>query len=114
MKTFIERLSKQYHDATGEKLVVTSLTRPLSQQPRNASDLSVHPTGMAIDFRIPPTRTARRWLENTFLSLESTGVIEATREHHPAHYHVAVFTESYENYAEIEGRYAAQASRGRW
>ncbi|MCA9729137.1 MAG: LysM peptidoglycan-binding domain-containing protein [Candidatus Eisenbacteria bacterium] len=100
VKTFIERLSKQYHDATGEKLVVTSLTRPLSQQPRNASDLSVHPTGMAIDFRIPPTRTARRWLENTFLSLESTGVIEATREHHPAHYHVAVFTESYELYVQ--------------
>ena len=37
VKTFIERLASQYKDATGEKLVVTSLTRPLCEQPRNAS-----------------------------------------------------------------------------
>lgn len=100
VKTFIERLGKQYKSATGEKLVVTSLTRPLCEQPRNASDLSVHPTGMAIDFRIPRTRTGRRWLEKTFLSLEGKGVIEATKERHPAHYHVAVFTETYELYVQ--------------
>ena len=45
VKLFIERLGAQYRAACGEELVVTSLTRPLSEQPRNASDLSVHPTG---------------------------------------------------------------------
>ena len=112
VKTFIERLASQYKDATGEKLVVTSLTRPLCEQPRNASELSVHPTGMAIDFRIPRTRTGRRWLEKTFLSLEGKGVIEATKERHPPHYHVAVFTETYELYVQkLNGKSSGQEHR---
>src|SRR5688500_17047163 len=52
VKTFIERLSAQYRSACGQKLVVTSLTRPVREQPRNASDLSVHPAGMALDLRV--------------------------------------------------------------
>ena len=51
VKLFIERLSAQYRRACGEQLVVTSLTRPIGNQPRNASRRSVHPTGMAIDLR---------------------------------------------------------------
>lgn len=98
VKTFVERLARQYYDATGEKLVVTSLTRPITQQPSNASELSVHPCGMAADLRIPRSRTGRRWLEKTLLSLEDKGVIEATRERRPPHYHVAVFPEAYEEY----------------
>ncbi len=50
-RTFTLRLANQYRLACGEKLVVTSLTRPLSRQPRNASSRSVHPTGMALDVR---------------------------------------------------------------
>lgn len=98
--TFVERLSEQFFAASGEKLVVTSLTRPLNRQPRNASDKSVHPTGMALDLRIPSTRSGRRWLESTLLSLENGGVIEATKERYPAHYHVAVFCDAYEAYVE--------------
>lgn len=98
VKLFIERLSRQYHAATGEKLVVTSLTRPLSRQPRNASDHSVHPTGMAADIRRSHSRRARRWLERTLLTLEDRGVLEATRERHPPHYHVAVFPDAYTAY----------------
>lgn len=98
LKLFIERLSKQYREATGERLVVTSLTRPLSQQPRNASDLSVHPTGMAVDVRISSNRAARRWLEGVLLDLERKGVLEATKERRPPHYHVALFPEQYEEY----------------
>ena len=98
VRTFIERLSAQFQDATGEKLVITSLTRPLNRQPRNASEKSVHPTGMAIDMRIPGTRSGRRWLEDTLMSLERAGVIEATKERHPAHFHVAVFPSAYEAY----------------
>jgi hypothetical protein len=57
---FVKRLAGQYRAACGERLVVTSLTRPASLQPRNASDRSVHPTGMAVDLRVPPTSSCRR------------------------------------------------------
>lgn len=100
VKTFVDRLAPQYKDACGEKLVVTSLTRPLSRQPRNASDLSVHPTGMALDLRAPRRTSCRRWLERTLLSLEGKGVLDATRERRPAHYHVAIFPVAYLSYVE--------------
>ncbi|MES2605268.1 MAG: DUF5715 family protein [Pseudomonadota bacterium] len=98
VKTFIDRLSNQYHVSCGEKLTVTSLTRPIDKQPSNASSESVHPTGMAVDLRIPSAGKCRNWLEKTLLSLESSGVLDVTRERHPAHYHVAVFTQTYEQY----------------
>lgn len=98
VRTFIDRLSAQYHAACGEKMTVTSLTRPINKQPSNAASDSVHPTGMAVDLRIPATSSCRSWLERTLLSLEGTGVLDVTRERHPAHYHVAVFTRTYENY----------------
>jgi hypothetical protein len=98
IKTFIERLAAQYHRATGDQLVVTSLTRPTSMQPRNASPLSVHPAGMAVDFRVPRNVEGRRWLEETLLSLERNGLLDVTRERRPPHYHVAVFPDEYESY----------------
>ncbi len=103
VKLFVERLAAQYHAATGEKLVVTSLTRPISEQPRNASELSVHPAGMAVDIRKSRSHAARRWLERVLLSLEKAGVLEATRERHPPHYHVAVFPEPYAGYVQRIG-----------
>jgi LysM repeat protein len=98
VKMFLDRLSAQYTAACGEKLTITSLTRPLNRQPANASAASVHPTGMAADLRIPQKGSCRSWLENTLLSLEATGVIDVTRERNPPHYHVAVFTQTYEQY----------------
>jgi hypothetical protein len=95
---FIERLSAQYRRACGEKLIVTSLTRPMSHQPRNASPRSVHPTGMALDLRRPTNMTCRRWLEDTLLQLEDRSVLEATKERGPPHYHVAVFPSAYAKY----------------
>ncbi len=97
VRLFVERLSSQYRRACGERLVVTSLIRPLSHQPRNASDRSVHPTGMAIDLRRPGGR-CRAWLEEVLLSLEAAGVLEATRERRPPHYHVAVYPKPYAAY----------------
>ena len=97
---FAERLAFQFREANGDRLVVTSLTRPLSRQPANAHRLSVHPTGMAVDLRVPADAAGRRWLERTLLQLESSGVLDATRERHPAHYHVAVFPEKYADYVE--------------
>lgn len=103
VKVLVERLGQQYHAACGERLVVTSLTRPMSEQPRNASDLSVHPAGMAVDLRISKKRSCQRWLEKTLLSLEDRGVLDATKEKRPPHFHVAVFPERYLAYVEKLG-----------
>ena len=95
VKLFIERLSAQYRRACGERLVVTSLTRPLANQPSNASSRSVHPTGMALDLRRPYPGPCRDWLEDTLLYLEGRKVLEATREYRPSHYHIALFPQQY-------------------
>ena len=97
---FIERLGRQYRAACGEQLVITSLTRPTNRQPRNASARSVHPTGMAMDVRRSTNRRCRSWLERNLLQLEGAGVIEATRENRPPHYHIAVFPRQYASYVE--------------
>jgi hypothetical protein len=102
---FVRRLASQYRSACGEQLVVTSLTRPTTQQPRNASDRSVHPTGMAVDLRYSTNRNCRTWLEGVLSNLERQRVLEATRERSPVHYHVAIFPREYLAYVDaIEGR----------
>jgi LysM repeat protein len=104
VRTFLHRLSAQYRAACGERLVVTSLTRPISNQPPNASSRSVHPTGMALDLRVSQNAQCRSWLESTLMSLEGQGLIEAIRERRPPHYHVAVFPQPYTRYvAQITG-----------
>ncbi len=106
---FLERLASQYRAACGEKLVVTSLTRPTDRQPRNASDRSVHPTGMAIDLRYSGDRRCRRWLEDVLLSLERGGILDATLERYPRHYHVALFPSQYAVY--VDNLMARQTTR---
>lgn len=98
VELFVRRLAEQYRQACGEKLVVTSLTRPQDRQPRNASQRSVHPTGMAMDLRLSRNANCRQWLEGVLLSLERAAVLEATRERYPAHYHVALFPRQYASY----------------
>lgn len=112
IRTFIERLAAQYRRATGDQLVVTSLTRPTSMQPRNASPLSVHPAGMAVDFRVPQNAEGRRWLEETLLELEGKDLLDVTRERNPPHYHVAVYPDKYESYVAklLPGEMAAAAA----
>lgn len=103
VKTFVERLAKQYRKACGERLVVTSLTRPTTRQPRNASPLSVHPTGMAVDLRRSGRPACRAFLEKTLLTLEGREVLEATKENHPPHYHVSLYPEPYMRYLASRG-----------
>ena len=98
VKLFLERLGAQYMAACSERLVITSLTRATTDQPDNASGRSVHPTGMAVDIRRSSQRSCRRWIEDVLMSLESAGVVEATRERWPPHYHVAVFPRPYARY----------------
>ena len=105
VRLFIERLSGQYREACGARLVVTSLTRPRSLQPPNASPRSVHPTGMALDLRRPANRECRTWLESTLLHLEERRVLDATLERRPPHYHIAVFPDDYVAYvSDMTGR----------
>jgi hypothetical protein len=102
VRSFLASFAERYRRACGEKLVVTSLTRPLSRQPVNASSRSVHPTGMAVDVRRTNSASCRSWIESSLLSLEKAGVLEATREVRPPHYHIALFPESYVRHAEAE------------
>ena len=98
VRLFVERLAAQYRRVCGERLVVTSLTRPVSNQPGNASDRSVHPTGMALDLRRPTTGRCGTWLQSTLLSLERL----------PPHFHVAVFPIAYVRHvARLTGRTAS-------
>lgn len=102
--TFVERLAADYDQKCGAELVVTSGVRPASRQPRNSSQQSVHPTGMAVDLHKPTDGHCLTWLRRELLALEGTGVIEATEEHHPAHFHVAVFGPEYMRFAAIQAQ----------
>lgn len=112
VKTFLERLGQQYKatKGCGERLVVTSLVRPITRQPVNASHSSVHPTGMAIDLRYSRRAACRAFLERTLLALEGRGLVEATRERWPAHYHVTVYPGPYKHYLGQKGVQVRTAS----
>lgn len=114
LHTFIERLARQHYEACGEKLVVTSLTRPTADQPRNSHRLSVHPAGMAVDLRVLDSASCRSWLESTLLSLENAELLDVTRERRPPHYHIALFPEAYSAYvAPLIARDSARAEAAR-
>lgn len=113
---FVERLAEKYSAACGEQLVVTSLTRPSRVQPRNASSRSVHPTGMALDLRRTNNYACRRWLESVLLDLEDLGVLDASKERSPPHYHIAIFPRRYHENEEwvptSESRSSYRVARG--
>lgn len=108
-KAFVLDLAADYHRVCGVPLVITSATRPISRRLANSSELSVHPTGMAVDLRKPAGR-CRTWLRRTLLAAERRGVIEATEERHPPHFHLAVLPSRYEKVASARSK---SASAGR-
>ncbi len=110
--TFVTRLAAQYRATCGERLVVTSATRPTSLRLINSVDKSVHPTGMAVDLRRSTNRRCLTWLRSTLLSLEAAGVIEAVEERNPPHFHVAVFPRQYQRYVQRAGGEVRVADRG--
>ncbi len=110
---FADSLARQYHGACGERLVVTSGTRPMDKQPRNASPKSVHPTGMAVDFRKPKTAACLDWLRKALVQLEGTRVIEATEERHPPHFHVAVLRQKPEQHIQVAAGDVALAPKAK-
>lgn len=92
-RAFVEQLAPHFVAKCGEPMVVTSATRPESRQPRNASEHSVHPTGIAIDLRRPAAGPCLNWLRDTLSTLEENGHIEVTEERRPPHFHIAVLAE---------------------
>jgi spore germination cell wall hydrolase CwlJ-like protein len=98
VKQFVERLSQQYVAQGCGELWVTSALRLTTRQPKNASRYSVHPTGMAVDFRVPAHAWCRKWLTARLSAIEADQRLDATREHGPAHLHAVVVTKSYEQY----------------
>jgi hypothetical protein len=107
VRSFVEHFAARYHAATGERLVVTSLTRPEVAQPRNAHALSVHPAGMAVDLRVPAGSANRAWFERTLAEMQKDGAIDVTRERTPPHYHIAVFTARWTPFAARQDSVAA-------
>ena len=61
--------------------------------------------------RYPGNRECRAWLERVLTSLEGSAVLEATRERYPAHYHVALFPNQYEQYVSNITSRARSSSR---
>lgn len=108
VRTFIERLGAQYRAACGERLEVTSAVRPATRQPSNSVARSVHPTGMAVDLHKSERSDCRSWLRQTLLALEDAGVLEATEEFSPPHFHVAIYPSPYRRY--VAARIAGTAS----
>ena len=109
-RTFVQRLAAQYREECGERLVVTSATRPRSMRLRNSVTESVHPTGMAVDLRRPTRGSCLRWLRETLLAVEREGAIDATEERRPPHFHVAVFPRQYSAY--VSARTGGRKSSG--
>jgi hypothetical protein len=98
-RLFVERLARQYHEACGQQLVVTSAARAIDEQPWNAHRLSVHPTGMAVDFRVSMEAECREFMEAAMLGMETRGLINGIREFRPPHYHIAIYPYQYAAYA---------------
>lgn len=109
-RVFVERIAEQYRAACDEPLQVTSAVRPATRQPANSVARSVHPTGMAVDLHKPTDTRCRSWLRKTLLSLEGAGVLEATEEYAPPHFHVAVYPTPYRRYVAARER-AASSTR---
>ncbi|GLC26944.1 DUF5715 family protein [Roseisolibacter agri] len=108
-EAFVLALGRQHRAACGTPLMVTSAARPTTRQPRNSVAQSVHPTGMAIDLHKPRGRCLR-WLRATLLELEDAGVLEATEEFRPPHFHVAVYPTAYTRYAAAQPPAASSPS----
>lgn len=91
-RTYVVDLAAKYRVACRAPMVITSAMRPTALQKKipNGIEKSVHPTGMAIDLRVPSGK-CRTWLRRELLEDAHDGFVDATEERHPAHFHVIVF-----------------------
>lgn len=97
-RIFVRAVAEYSFSICGEPLVITSALRlNTDPQPRNGHKKSVHPRGMAVDVRLP-NRQCRKDFEIELLYLELKGLIQATKERSPPHYHVVVYGAEYSEY----------------
>lgn len=88
---FVYATATAYRAAGCGRLAVTGAGRLTTERPVNGSLHSVHPTGMAVDIRVRGVSSVcEEWLNAHFTTAEANGVIDATREHLPPHFHVVV------------------------
>ena len=90
-RAFVASFGADYRRSCGEPLTVTSAMRPTTMHLANSVQKTVHPTGMAVDLRAPRRSACRAWMRGALLGLERQGVVNATEERRPAHFHVVVF-----------------------
>jgi hypothetical protein len=90
-RDFLADFGARHRTACGEPMVVTSAMRPTTVRLRNSVEKTVHPTGMAVDLRAPRGTRCRDWMRRELLVLERDGLIDATEERRPVHFHVVVF-----------------------
>ncbi len=91
-KEWTEEFARSYRNVCGAQLVVTSAVRPIEEQPWNASPVSVHPTGMAVDLRVPPKKDGCiGWFLDSLNQRKKGHTLDFYPESFPPHYHVAVF-----------------------
>ena len=88
-RSFVASFGASYRAACGEPLTVTSAIRPRSVRLANSVEKSVHPTGMAVDLRVP-RNGCRNWMRRELIAMEQQGLVQATEERRPAHFHVVV------------------------
>jgi hypothetical protein len=89
-RAFVEAFGADYQRSCGEPLTVTSAMRPTSVHLANSVEKTVHPTGMAVDLRAPRRARCRNWMRSSLVRLEAAGVVNATEERRPPHFHVVV------------------------
>ncbi len=90
-RAFVASFGADYRRSCGEPLTVTSAMRPTSMHLANSVQKTVHPTGMAVDLRAPRRAGCRSWMRSALIGLERRGVVNATEERRPAHFHVVVY-----------------------
>jgi hypothetical protein len=90
-RAFVAQFGADYRRSCGEPLTVTSAMRPTSMHLANSVEKTVHPTGMAVDLRVPQRARCRAWMRTALIGLERRGVVNATEERRPAHFHVVVY-----------------------
>lgn len=107
VKRFVERLAIEYTAVGCGRLGVNGAARDIAYQAKfsNSHPKSVHPTGMAVDLRreTPKSTEAincQSWLDRVLLSIEKSKRLDVTFEKHPAHYHVVVVPDAYEDFLE--------------
>jgi hypothetical protein len=66
---------------------------------------------MAVDLRVSRDASCREWLSAELLELETMGLLDATLERRPPHYHVAVFPAAFGEYDAQLAALEAEAER---